>query len=196
MIELLLLTISMTLPCNYADATPLPAASKLVAIVYEADTIEPDAAVVGYPCETVSVEVTEPYGSWYATAWEIFTRLESEPSETVTKEKSRWRCSTCHDSVVVACEGYDCVTEVKPFPDQVSCEQDTSANIPNLVLDEPGPRWRWRKSQFVVAGKRCWDTYTAEDVVALAAATLEFGVNNHTLSKPPFPAPPTEVTVR
>ena len=99
----LLATILLTLPTHNVDGSLIPADEILVAMIWNTAKADPINVALGYPGQNLSMETVEPYGTWYATAWDI-NGTQSEPSESVSKVKPYvYKCGDgCHAKVIAA----------------------------------------------------------------------------------------------
>jgi len=96
MVLVYLTTLSFLMPLELADGNPLPDVM-LPALVFKVGTIEPIAATVGLPGEAITVEIDDPEGCFYVTAWALYGDLaaQSVPSNTACESSSG--CGTsCH----------------------------------------------------------------------------------------------------
>ena len=96
MILALLTTITLTLPVEDVLDNPLPVDNKLIATIYYNGELEPTAVGLGFPGETITIQVPQEYGCWFATAWVVNNPAQSANTAPVCKYQP---CgAACHAS--------------------------------------------------------------------------------------------------
>jgi len=76
--------ITMTMPTHNVDGTQIPSSEYLIATVWRVGGDVPIEVQLALPGESILVETLQPYGSWYASVFDL-NGNESEDTEIVSK---------------------------------------------------------------------------------------------------------------
>ena len=92
--------ITLIMPTMNEDGSTIPLDETLIAVVWNVKKPAPVNVELGLPGETLTVEVPDKYGTWYATAWNL-NGEQSQDSGIFTKTKPQpvYTCG-CHDKVI------------------------------------------------------------------------------------------------